>query len=293
MKDLADNPGWSIISDTRDKLGESPVWCADKRLLYWVDFYGPTIRWCNPAGGEAGSWTLPAVSQIGSIVRAGDGFLAAIDTGIAFVDPHFRTLQPFADPNAGRPGIGYNDAKPDRQGRYWFGTFDAAETDPRGILYCMESADHVHVADSGFIVCNGPALSPDGSILYFSDSMGRRILAYDLALDSPALRNRREFFAVPDGEGLPDGLTVDAEGFVWIAQYGAGLISRVSPEGKRVLSLKTPTPNVTSLCFGGDKLDTLFVTTGEVVDENRLPAGCLLSFAPGVSGLTETDCRIG
>ena len=291
MTDIPSIPDWSFISQPQDKLGESPVWRADRGLIYWIDFYGPTIRWCDPAGGGAGSWTLSDAQEIGSIAQAGQGFLAATDLGVLLVDPHSRTARAIADPNQGRPGIGYNDAKPDRQGRYWVGTYDAAETSPRGILYCLTDAQHTHVADSGFVVCNGPAFSPDGTTLYFSDSAGRRILAYDLLPDRPTLRNRREFFALPEGEGLPDGLTVDAEGHLWIAQYGAGLISRLSPEGKRVACIRAPTPNVTSLCFGGDNLDFLFVTTGEAAGKGGSPAGCLLRFAPGTTGLAEADCR--
>ena len=123
----------------------------------------------------------------------------------------------------------------------WAGTFDVPETGPRGILYCLEADGAWSVADSGFAVCNGPAFSPDGRTMYFSDSIGRRVLAYDI---SPATRipaNRRVFASFEDG--VPDGLTVDAEGCLWCALYGAGRLVRFAPDGA-VVRVVNPCPEV-------------------------------------------------
>lgn len=290
MSDAMFNPDWTICSPTRDKLGESPVWSADEQALYWIDFYGPTIH-CLIEDGEVQSWTVPHVTQIGSIVMARGGLLAATDKGLYMVQPETGKVDLYGDPNNGRPGIGYNDAKTDRHGRYWVGTYDTAETAPRGVLYCLDGAGQTHVGDTGYVVCNGPAFSPEGTTLYFSNSIGRRIMAYDLSAASSTLHNRRLFFELPAHEGMPDGLTVDAEGNVWVAHYGGGLLSRLSPTGRRIARYAVPALNVTSLCFGGPDLDTLFVTTGESTINDR--SGCLLSFKPGNKGLLEKFALTG
>lgn len=287
-------PDWEIRSPMIDRLGESPVWDAAEQALYWIDFYGPTIRRLS-ASGVIDSWILPGVTQIGSIVRARGGLLAATDRGLFLFRLPSGDLHFVGDPNQGRADIGYNDAKTDRQGRYWVGTFDASETAPRGILYCLPPGGPAHVADSGYIVCNGPAFSPDGATLYFSDSLGRQVIAYGVGAASPTLSNRRRFFTLPEDEGIPDGLTVDEDGHVWLAHYGAGLISRLDPQGTRIARYAVPAANVTSLCFGGPDLRTVFVTTGidpQAGPESDAFAGRLLGFVPGCRGLEDVVCTL-
>lgn len=283
MSDHLIEPEWTVCSSERDKLGESPVWIAAEQALYWVNFYGPHIHKLD-RNGVLRSWTVPKATQIGSIVAAHEGLLAATDKGLCMFRPATGDIEFFADPNGGRLGIGYNDAKVDRAGNYWVGTFDASEAAPRGILYRVQRDGQFHVGDSGYVVCNGPAFSPNGETLYFSDTVGRQIFAYDVDHRSFQLHNRRQLFVVPADEGMPDGLTVDAEGHLWLAHYGGGLISRLAPDGNRVARYKVPAINVTSLCFGGPDLGTLYVTTGESVEEK---SGALVSFKPGRVGLPE------
>ncbi|MEX2200967.1 MAG: SMP-30/gluconolactonase/LRE family protein, partial [Dongiaceae bacterium] len=164
-----------------DALGESVFWHAGEQALYWIDFFGPSLHRFDPLSGARQEWAIPGSRQVGSAVPLADGrLLLALDDGLHIFDPARTRVSFFADPNEGRPGIGYNDAKVDRAGNYWVGTYDAAERAPRGILYRMTPDRTVRVADSGYMVCNGPAFSPDGRILYFSDTAGRRLLAYDL-----------------------------------------------------------------------------------------------------------------
>ncbi len=118
------------------------------------------------------------------------------------------------------------------------------------------------IGDDGFIVCNGPAFSPDNRTLYFSDTMGRKILAYDIAPADGKLSGKRVFAMLEDGDGLPDGLAVDSAGDLWCAHYSAAKVSRFKPDGSRAEEITLPVPFVTSCCFGGDDLKTLYVTTG-------------------------------
>jgi sugar lactone lactonase YvrE len=270
----------------RARLGESPVWSVAEQALYWVDFYGPAIHRLSPADGQLHSWPVPGVEQVGSIVLARDRqLLAATDKGLFRFNRKTGEVSFVADPNGRRDGIGYNDAKVDRQGRYWVGTFDVAETAPRGILYRLDEFHQAVVADSGYVVCNGPAFSPDGGVLYFSDTVGRQVIAYDVDKVSGALSGRRLFFHLPDDEGFPDGLTVDSAGCLWVAHYGAGLISRLAPTGERLSSLRLSTLNTASLCFGGADLSRLYVTTG--IHPTDSLGGRLLSFDSGVTGLPD------
>lgn len=287
----------TIVARTQDRLGESPMWRAAEQAIYWIDVYGPTLHRLR-IGGTVESWTLPGAKFVGSFVFAAGGrVLLALDTGLALFDPATGSLAGFADPNQARDGVIYNDGKLDRSGHLWIGTLDLAETEPRGILYCVDGHGRSSVGDSGFVVCNGPAFSPKGDVLYFSDSLGRRLLAYDLSPGSTLLRNRRVFAALSPEDGIPDGLTVDAEGCVWCAHYSVGRLSRFSPDGSVRQSIELPCPVVTSMSFGGRDMKTLYITTGwspgiERAEDEITVGGSLLSLELDITGLTEPELAI-
>jgi sugar lactone lactonase YvrE len=277
---------WDVAGETRDRLGESPLWHPREQALYWIDFYGPTIHRLAPATGAHRQWKLDAAPTIGSLCFAEDGrLLAAMENGIYLFDPADGRLTFVADPNAGRPGIGYNDAKVDRDGRYWVGTYDLAERAPRGILYRLDADGRVAIGDSGHTVCNGPAFSPSGDTLYFSDTVGRRLLAYDLDRRTGALSTPRLLASFGEADGLPDGLCVDSAGAIYCAQYGGGRVTRFGPAGEVLQILPLPVRNVTSCCLGGPSLDILYATTGE---ESGQPfGGALFAREVDVPGLPE------
>ena len=154
---------WQVIGETRDRLGESPLWHPREQALYWIDFYGPTVHRLKPATGAYRQWKLDKAPTIGSLNFTDDGhLLVALENGIYRFSTADEQLTFVADPNNGRFGIGYNDGKVDRDGRYWVGTWDTKERSPRGILYRFDAEGRATVADSGFVVCNGPAFSPLG-----------------------------------------------------------------------------------------------------------------------------------
>ncbi|PZF75404.1 SMP-30/gluconolactonase/LRE family protein [Aestuariivirga litoralis] len=287
-----------IVAQTRDRLGESPLWHQAEQAIYWTDLYGPILHRLG-RDGRIESWTIPGTSFIGSFVFASGGrVMLAIDTGLALFEPGSGRITPFADPNAAREGVIYNDSKIDRQGRLWVGTLDLAEAEPRGMLYCVDAEGNARLGDGGFTVCNGPAFSPDGGVLYFSDSVGRRLLAYDLAPGTPVLRNRRVFAALGPDDGIPDGLTVDAEGGLWCAHYGAGRLTRFAPDGTVLMVIDLPCPIVTSMGFGGPDMTTLYVTTGwspgvTRAEDETGPGGALLAFDTGIRGLPEPVFAVG
>jgi sugar lactone lactonase YvrE len=285
---------WQIVAQTRDRLGESPMWHAGEQAIYWVDWYGPTIHRRKPTGAIE-SWAVPGTTIIGSLVFVKGGrLMLAVDSGLVLFDPAAGTFLPFVDPNEGREGITFNDSKVDRFGRLWVGTCDAGETEPRGIFYGVGRDKRYGVADSGFAVTNGPAFSPDGRTLYFSDSTGRRILAYEMSPDSLKLGNRRVFARFAEADGLPDGLTVDAEGCLWVAHYGGGRISRLAPDGSVMAVYPVPCPVVAAVCFGGPGMSTLYAATGWSpgvlsAEAEPGPGGALLALETGIRGLAEPE----
>lgn len=279
---------FTLHAQTRDRLGESPMWHPGEQALYWVDWYGPTIRRKRWGSETVESWTIAKETIIGSFVFASAGrLLIAVDSGLKLFDPATGQVTPFADPNEARPAVAYNDGKLDRQGRFWVGTFDLPETEPRGILYCVEPNGTWSVADSGFAVCNGPAFSADGRTMYFSDSNTRRVLAYDIDAKSRMPRNRRVFAQFGAEDGVPDGLTVDAEGALWCALYGGGKLIRFAPDGSVIKAYELPCPIVTAAGFGGPDMTTLFVTTGVSPGNTPDQGGGVFTLETGIKGLAE------
>jgi sugar lactone lactonase YvrE len=278
---------WQVIGETRDRLGESALWHPHENALYWIDFYGPTIHRYDPAAGETRHWTVDGFAAIGSLAFAADGRLAlALNDGIYWFDTKSGRPVLFADPNAGRPGLCYNDAKVDRDGCYWIGNYEVREREARAMFWRLAADGKATVGDSGFTVCNGPAFSPAGDILYFSDSVRRRVLAYDLDRATGRLSAPRPFLQLDESDGMPDGLCVDSSGAVYCARYGGSGVIRISAGGERLDTLALPVRNVTSCCLGGPSFDTLYVTTAEDGGMHPLD-GALFARRVPVPGLPE------
>lgn len=284
---------WTIVSPLRDRLAESPMWHAGEEALYWTDWYGPTIHRKRWRQDKVESWTIPNETVLGSFVFASGGrLLLAVDSGLVLFDPVTGSTTPFANPDGGREGMVYNDGKLDRFGRLWVGTYELTEQDPRGILYCVTPDGTATIGDSGFPSCNGPAFSPDGRTMYFSDSVGRRILAYDVSPDTRRLANRCVFATFTPDEGLPDGLTVDSEGGLWCALYGGGRVLRFLADGTLHSRYDLPCPITAAPGFGGPDMSTLFVATGWSPGVSRSEddphnGGALFALETGFRGIPE------
>ena len=270
-------------------LGEGPVWVARERALWWVDIKAPAIlRWTEEEG--VARWTPPfRVSALAP--AAAGGFVAATERGFCRADPAAGRYELIAAPEAHLPGNRSNDGKLDRAGRFWMGTMDDAEQEATGTLYRLDPDLRWWLMDCGYRVTNGPAFSPDGRVMYHSDSALRTIYAFDLDEDGHA-QGRRVFARFRDEDGYPDGMTVDSEACLWVAFWDGWCLRRLSPDGEVMQTCPLPVERPTSCAFGGDALDRLFVTSARIgLNEKTLAvqplAGALFMMEAGVRGLPD------
>jgi sugar lactone lactonase YvrE len=282
----------SCVADVKAILGEGPVWVTRDNALYWVDINGRKIF--RYSEGKTTTWDTPL--KVGSIwPREQGGFIAGTQYGLAFTEEPFLQFTIFANPDEALPDNRFNDGKTDREGRFWAGTMDNRERHADGSLYRLDAGQRLTVVDSGYRVTNGPAFSPDGRTMYESDSSLQVTYAFDLDATGNAA-NRRIFIQFGKGDGYPDGMTVDAEGCLWIAFWDGWCIRRISPSGERLSEFRMPVQRPTSCAFGGVDLKTLFITSarrdlqGTELDAQPL-AGGLFAAQVGVSGIAERPFR--
>ncbi|HYU97151.1 MAG TPA: SMP-30/gluconolactonase/LRE family protein [Sphingomicrobium sp.] len=276
------------VADVRAELGEGPVWAAEQ-ALYWVDINGRRIFRLD-AVGKRDEWPTPM--RVGSIApRAGGGFIAGTDQGIALVDLDQDRFEVVASPERHLPHNRFNDGKVDRQGRFWAGTMDDREKGSAGALYRIDPDRACTAIDGGYGITNGPAFSPDGALMYHSDTLRQVTYAFDLDAAGKA-SNRRIFLQFGPGDGHPDGMTVDAEGCLWIAFWGGWCVRRFAPDGDLLRTVEMPVEQPSSCAFGGPGLDRLYVTSAtKGLDPAALAmqpnAGGLFMLVPGVRGIPD------
>ena len=250
-----------LLTQSRDELGEGPLWDVAEQRLYWIDSHGRAVHRSDARGQQRRSWQVP--EHIGALcLRAGGGAVVALRNGLHWLDFDSQQVELIADPEAGVRRTRLNDGKVDRQGRFVCGGMDYEEREPLAGLYRLDADRSVTQLESGIAVSNGPCWSPDGRTFYFADSAARRIWAYGYDPATGDLLSRR-VFADFQGvlRGYPDGATVDSEGYVWSAEVYGGRIVRFAPDGTIDRLVGMPVDSVTSVMFGGADLDILYVTS--------------------------------
>ncbi|MCC6306835.1 MAG: SMP-30/gluconolactonase/LRE family protein [Rhodobacteraceae bacterium] len=280
------------VLSAQNELGEGPLWLAQERALYWVDILKSTVHSYVPSTGKYDIYNLGLpVGCLGA--RAGGGFVVAMCKGFVFWDPRESRLHYIADPESDKPWTRFNDGAVDRGGRFWAGStcsFHSLCSGPAGTLYRVDGDGSVHAMESGLGVANGIGWSPDNRLMYLTDSRRHVIYAYDFDLHTGAISNRRTFVESGDEPGVPDGLTVDSEGFVWSCRWGGWKIARYDPQGRLEREERLPVECPTSCAFGGDDLDELYITSAHIAAANRQEqplAGDIFRLRPGVRGLPE------
>ncbi|MBA3777902.1 MAG: SMP-30/gluconolactonase/LRE family protein [Chloroflexi bacterium] len=280
-----------LVVDARAQLGEGPVWDERAQELIWVDIVGQMVHRFRPSDGRVTSLSVP--KAVGAVaIRSHGGLVLALEDGFWILDLPDAEPRPFAllDPPA--PGIlRMNDGKVDREGRFWAGTtaWDDRAGDGAGALYRLDPDGGLRRMLDGVSISNGLDWDPDGRLMYFVDTPTQRIDVFDYDGLSGEIERRRTLVEVPHAAGAPDGLTVDAEGGIWVALWGGSAVHRYTPEGTLERTLHVPASQVSSCAFGGRQLDELYVTTAAIdlpPDEAaRQPhAGGLFRCRPGVRG---------
>jgi sugar lactone lactonase YvrE len=285
------------VLDAEAKLGEGALWDAERGVLWFVDIKRHRLWHYDPATGSNSIAEAPG--QIGWALPAEGGLLlCGLKDGLYTFDP---ATQAFARLMAvpGEPaGNRLNDACTDPWGRVWLGSMDDAEEAASGRFYVFDRGEIRAAGPSGISITNGPAVSGSGDRIYFTDTLGKKIMVADL---SPAgVGEARPFVDTgalfPDA--YPDGPVVDAEDHLWTALYWGERVARFSPDGMLVATVKLPARDITKMALGGSDLKTAYVTTAtknlEPADFARYPgAGKLLSFDSPVAGVAPTRVKLG
>ncbi len=250
----------TIIAEYGDLCGECPVWDSAQGVLEWADIVGQKfyrLQW--PSGSHA--IVSSDVAMNGFRRNRSGGYVIGNSQGVWLWDGARNLTAVVAEIRGRRCQV--NDCVADSRGRFLTATYfyDPSAKYELGSLICVDTGGKVRVLDEGFHLSNGLGFSPDEKGLYFADSAARRIYSFKYDRESGSVSNRRVFVQVPLEEGLPDGLAVDAEGFVWSAQWYGSCIVRYDPDGKLERRIPTPAKQTSSLAFGGSDLTDIFVTS--------------------------------
>ena len=272
-------------------LGEGPLWHAASGRFLFVDVHGMALHAWHPLTGARQSWPMP--ERIGWLIPRtdGDGFMAGLQSGFSrvWLEPALR-LEALASPHPGQADTRMNDAKADCFGRIWAGSLNNRDASiPHGQLVRLDTDGTFAVCESGIHIANGPAIAADGSWMLHTDSFLNTVYRYRIDREGK-LQSKAIWRVFAEAEGTPDGMTLDAEGNVWIAFWGGACIRQFSPDGALLQTIELPALQVTSLAFGGDDLRTLWVTSARIgLDAQalaRYPAsGSCFVLRPGVQGL--------
>ena len=275
------------VAQSGDELGEGPVWVAAEGRLYWFDIHGRRLHWLEHASGAVGEFSLPVRASVAAPRRAG-GLILVTEAGLATFDTAVGAFD-LRQPMTFESGFRTNDGKVDVAGRLWWSTMDDDGGKRPGALFRTDPNGRTHKVLEGLHIANTVSCSPNGDAMYLADSRLSTLWAFPIAADG-SLGERRVFIDTRGGDGAPDGSAVDAEGYVWNAQWGAWRVVRYAPDGAVDRIVAFPAAHVSSCAFGGPDLTTLYVTTAKehLSAEARAAqplAGHLFAFEPGVAGL--------
>jgi xylono-1,5-lactonase len=280
---------WSIGAE----LGEGPVWSGG--VLWFVDIKQHQIHRFDPDCTARESYAAPAAPGFVAPLHTGL-FIAGLKSGLYTFNPLNGSFALRHLVEADRPGNRLNDSAVDARGRLWFGSMDDGELQPSGRLYRLDDTGPCAM-DDGYVITNGPAFSPDGRVLYHTDTLRRTIYAFDLSTDGE-ISGKRVFVRIEASAGYPDGPVVDADACLWVGLFAGWSARRYSPRGELLKTVRFPCANITKLAFGGPSLTTVYATTAwkglSAEERARQPlAGGLFSFEADVPGQPQGEVLHG
>jgi sugar lactone lactonase YvrE len=274
--------------DAADDLGEGPHWDHRTGELLWVDITQGRIHAWSPPDGSVRTESLDA--EVSAVVpRASEpGHVVAAGHRVLLRDGDRERVLAVVEEDL--PDNRFNDGKCDPQGRLWAGTMSKTRANGAAALYRLVPGRELERVIVGTTISNGLGWNPPGDTMYFIDSTTQRIDAFDFDGATGEIANRRTLVEIDPNDGLPDGMTIDAEGGIWVCLFGGGAIRRYAPDGTLEAAIALPTTNTTSATFAGPDLRTLYITTARHgLTPTQLAteplAGALLTLDPGVTGL--------
>jgi sugar lactone lactonase YvrE len=277
-----------VVLEPRAQVGEGPTWDERTGTLVWVDIMGNAVHVYDPATGR--DRAVDVGQPVGAAaLRERGGLVLALRDGFGLLDADLANFQMVADVEADVPTNRMNDGKCDAAGRFWAGTMAFEVAPGAGALYRLDPDLRVSRMVPGINLSNGLDWSADNRTMFYVDSTTQGIDTFDFDLEHGTLGERRRLITIPPEVGLPDGMTLDAEGGIWVALHGAGKVHRYLPDGTLDRVIRVPAPMVTCPAFGGTDLQDLYITSmtyglsAQELDQQPL-AGAIFRCRPGVRG---------
>lgn len=277
-------------------LGECPVWCAQRESLFWVDIEACLLQEIKLADKKATTWKLPEPAGM-LAVQDSNHLILALQSGLIRFGLHTASIEWLLDIEKEINENRSNDGKCDAKGRLWLGTMNTNCTDPTGSLYMIDENLNLIKKINRLTISNGMAWSGDNRRMFFIDSSTYRVDAYHFDLETGSIEFEKTAIKISEDLGMPDGMTIDEEGMLWIAHWNGFAVRRWNPEtGELLQSIKVPVPQVTSVTFGGKHLNQLFITSAKtgLSKEQLLQyplSGHLFSTELSIRGLPSNRCR--
>jgi L-arabinonolactonase len=284
-----------LVVDGRHELGEGVLWCERTQSVFWTDIHASRLWNHHPQSGATRSWAMPERLCCLAFTANAGRLLLGLESRLAFFSLDTGAIAPICEVEPDLPTTRLNDGRCDRQGRFVFGTLNEDPAREAIASFYRLNADLTleRLALPGIAISNSICFSPDGSLMYHCDTLQNRIMCCDYDARSGAVANQRMFADLAGQPGSPDGSTVDADGFVWNAQWGGSRVVRFAPDGGIDRIVDIPTEQPSCVAFGGADFGTLYVTTaheGMSPDKRAADvlAGALLAVPlDGMRGLPE------
>lgn len=279
-----------LILDAQAALGEGALWDPRLQRLLWVDIEGHTVHLFDPEQGS--DRAIDVGEPVSTVVpRASGGLVVALTHRLAALDLDSGKLEVLAEAEADIADTRFNDGKCDPAGRFWVGTISLSRTPDAANLWRLDADCSIRCMLDQVTNSNGLVWSPDQTTMYYIDTSTRRVDAFDYRVETGQIDRRRTVISVPEELGKPDGMTIDAEGMLWVALFGGGRVTRWDPRTGRLLqTVHVPAARTSSCAFGGPHWEGLYITTarsGASAEELHAQpqAGGLFVARPGVAGL--------
>ena len=282
-----------IIVDYQNVVGEGPLWHSKEKKLYWVDIMTGRIFRYDPVTGEHSQFFQGPI--VGGFTIQKDGSLLLFMEGPSVAELRNGKLSYLIKDLPGSSDFRFNDVIADPAGRVFCGTMpiDSSKAMNDGVigkLYRLDTDGSIQVVVDRVSLSNGLGFTPDRRQMYYTDSLAYKIHIYDYDEGTGNISNKRTFKDVPESGGVPDGMTVDSQGYVWSASAGGSELNRYTPEGDDDIVVNFPTAKIiSSVAFGGTLMDEIFVTTigGDSKEENGKDSGALFRLKAGIKGVPD------